>query len=134
VFQDPADAFRFDERLDTAYLRKLYAGNCAYAMSLFEVFLECMEKDWEEIQQARDARDWVMLRNLVHKVKPNFSMVGLTWITTMMQNIYEKLKTESPHEALPLLEQAETQYDEYIPLVKSEYRRMQMFLDTEMAG
>jgi PAS domain S-box-containing protein len=134
VFQDPGDAFRFDERLDIAYLRKLYAGNCSYAMSLFEVFLECMEKDWEEIQQARDAEDWVMLRNLVHKVKPNFSMVGLTWITTMMQNIYEKLKTESPHEALPLLVQAERQYDEYIPLVKSEYHRMQMFLDTEMAG
>lgn len=134
VFQDDPDAFKFDERLDIAYLQKLYSGNCSYAMSLFEVFLECMEKDWEDILQARKDNNWVQLKNLIHKVKPNFSMVGLTWITSTMQEIYEKLKQDSPQLAVPLLEQAEKEFDQYIPLVRSEYQRMQQFLGAEIEG
>lgn len=124
---DDPEAFKFDERLDTVYLHKLYSGNCVYAMSLFEVFLECMDGDWQDIVKARGEADWTQLKNLVHKVKPNFSMVGLTWITSMMQNIYEKLKLPEPEAILPLLDEVQHEFDRYMPLVRSEYRRMQQF-------
>lgn len=126
------DTFKFDERLDTAYLQKLYSGNCTYAMSLFEVFLECMEKDWNDILEAKKDEQWVQLKNLIHKVKPNFSMVGLTWITSMMQEIYEQLKQEDPLAALPLLEEVQKEFDQYLPLVSMEYQRMLLFLGQEV--
>jgi|GEM_PF-539100 len=128
VFQEDPDAFKFDERLDIGYLQKLYSGNCTYAVSLFEVFLECMDKDWQDIQETRKENNWVQLKNLIHKVKPNFSMVGLTWITSMMQDIYEKLKQDNPMAAVPLLDEATKEFDLYMPLVRSEYQRMQQFL------
>jgi len=127
------NSFKFDERLDTAYLHKLYAGNCAYALSLFEVFLECMEKDWQEIQKAVEDKDWQQLKNLVHKVKPNFSMVGLTWITAMMQDVYGKLKQGSDETAVPLLEEVQKEFDLYLPLVKAEFARMQQFVEQEVS-
>lgn len=125
--------FKFDERLDIAYLNKLYAGNCSYAMSLFEVFLECMEPDWEEISDALSREDWGALKNLVHKVKPNFSMVGLTWISHMMQDLYDKLKQEdyaSVPAAFLLMQQ---EFDRFMPLVKTEYQRMQQFVGQEVS-
>jgi PAS domain S-box-containing protein len=125
-------AFRFDERLDIAYLQKLYSGNCSYAMSLFEVFIECMDADWKDIQQAIRTSNWLQLKNLVHKVKPNFSMVGLTWITATMQDIYDKLKQDDPEAAVPLLQEVQEGLEEYMPLVKGELQRMQQYLEQEV--
>jgi len=122
------DSFAFDERLDVAYLRKLYSDNCNYAISLFHIFLEYMESDWEEIQQAVKNKDWQQLTNLVHKVKPNFSMVGLTWITAMMQDVYKKLKADNHASAIPLLQEVQKEFDQYMPLIRDELGRMQQFV------
>jgi HPt (histidine-containing phosphotransfer) domain-containing protein len=122
------DSFAFDERLDVAYLRKLYSDNCNYAISLFHIFLEYMESDWEEIQQAVKNKDWQQLTNLVHKVKPNFSMVGLTWITAMMQDVYKKLKADNHASAIPLLQEVQKEFDQYMPLIRDELERMQQIV------
>lgn len=127
-------AFEFDERLDRVYLQKLYSGNCSYAQSLFEVFLECMESDWTDLQASLKARDWQQLKNLVHKVKPNFSMVGLTAITGEMQDIYDKLKEGDNEASIPLLESVQAKMDEYMPLVKNELARMREFLAQEVSS
>lgn len=121
------DSFQFDKKLDTVYLHKLYGGNREYAMSLFAVFIESMETDWEQLQQAIEKEDWQMLKNLTHKIKPNFSMAGLTWITSMMQNAYDKLKDAKHEEALPVFNEIQKELDEYMPLVKAELERMQKF-------
>lgn len=131
--EDNSEAFKFDERLDTAYLQKLYSGNCSYAMSLFEVFIECMEKDWDAVQQAIRDEDLTTLKNLVHKVKPNFSMVGLTWITDMMQQVYNALKEEDNNKAFALLDKVHDQMNNFMPLVKEELVKMESFLGQKIA-
>jgi PAS domain S-box-containing protein len=133
VAMQDAEDFKFDERLDVEYLNKLYAGNCAYAMSLFEVFLECMESDWEEIDHSLSREDWVALKNLVHKVKPNFSMVGLTWLTRMMQELYDRLKQEDYSSVPATFQLVRQEYDRFMPVVKDEYRRMQQFIGQEVS-
>jgi CheY-like chemotaxis protein/HPt (histidine-containing phosphotransfer) domain-containing protein len=120
-------AFKFDERLDTAYLQKLYSGNFSYAVSLFEVFIECMEKDWDDIQHAVEEKDFITLKNLVHKVKPNFSMVGLTWITDMMQQVYNHLKQNNNQDALERIEDVHKELEDFMPLIKRELSRMESF-------
>lgn len=119
------DPFQFDKKLDTSYLLKLYGGNREYAMSLFAVFIESMETDWGQLQDAIKNEDWHTLKNLAHKIKPNFSMAGLTWITSMMQEAYDKLKEAKQEEALPIFSEIQKELDEYMPLVKKELERMQ---------
>lgn len=126
--EDP-NSFKFDERLDTKYLQKLYTGNCAYATSLFEVFVQCMEMDWEELKQALIHKDWKSLKDLVHKVKPNFSMVGLTWITGMMEEVYSELKTNNIKKAVLLLANVQKEMDKMMPLIKSELARMEAYVE-----
>ncbi len=127
-FQNPKDgSFQFDKKLDTVYLHKLYGGNCQYAISLFEVFIESMDTDWRQLRQALESENWQLLRNLTHKIKPNFSMAGLTWITTMMQEAYNKLKEEKHSEALLLFNKIQKELDQYMPLVRRELERMHKF-------
>lgn len=125
--EEQASVFKFDEQLDTAYLQKLYSGNFSYAMSLFEVFIECMEKDWQEIQRAIKDKDFTTLKNLAHKVKPNFSMVGLTWVTNMMQDAYNELKQEDHEKALAKIDEIREEMDRFMPLIKKELSRMENF-------
>jgi hypothetical protein len=54
-------------------------------------------------------------------------MAGLTWITSMMQNAYNKLKEAKHEEALPVFNEIQKELDEYMPLVKAELERMQKF-------
>ena len=122
------DQFRFDDKLDRVYLQKLYSGNCNYAVSLFDVFLESTEQDWAQVEQSMRAEDWTQLKNQVHKIKPNFSMVGLTKMTEKMQHIYDKLKDEEYETAVSLLEDMQTDMDENIPLIESEAQRMRQYL------
>lgn len=124
--RDPG-TFQFDNRLDTLYLEKLYSGNSAYAMSLFEIFIECMGKDWEDIQEAVAGGDFIALKNLVHKVKPNFSMVGLTWVTAMMQEAYNSLKEGDQENALAKIGEVQQELEQFMPLIKEEFARMEKF-------
>lgn len=119
--------FRFDPVLDTSYLYKLYHGNSQYALSLFEVFQESMETDWRQLLLAKANEDWVTLKNLTHKLKPNFSMVGLTWVTGLMQEAYNFLKEGSNEKAVSVLNEVQIELDRYMPLIKTELKRMQEF-------
>ncbi len=122
------DVFEFNEKLDTEYLHKLYSGNCSYAKSLFDIFLECTEDDWAEIKQQIQESEWENLKDLVHKIKPNFSMVGLTWITEMIQNAYNELKEGNHDAAVRLLQDVQEELDQYMPLIREEYQRMQQYV------
>lgn len=122
------DVFVFNKKLDTAYLQKLYSGNSNYALSLFDIFLECTEGDWAEIQQMIKNSEWEKLKDQVHKIKPNFSMVGLTWITKMAQDAYDELKEKNEDAAVKNLQEIQTELDKFMPLIKKEYQRMQKFL------
>jgi hypothetical protein len=59
-------------------------------------------------------------------------MVGLTWITATMQDIYDKLKQDDPEAAVPLLQEVQEGLEEYMPLVKGELQRMQQYLEQEV--
>ncbi len=120
-------AFVFNKKLDTTYLEKLYSGNVDYALSLFDIFLECTEGDWVEIKQATKSKEWGRLKDLVHKIKPNFSMVGLTWITDLAQKAYEQLKDGMQDKAVETLQEMQQEMDQYMPLIRVEHQRMKQY-------
>ncbi len=123
--------FPFDERLDITYLDKLYAGNCSYAVNLFQLFMEAMQEEWEELRKASAARNWKTMEALVHKLKPNFFMVGLTGIGRQMQQVYEQLQQNHTAEALSQLEKVEGELQVMLPVIAKELDRMHEFLNAE---
>lgn len=116
--------FRFDGRLDVAYLDKLYGENASYACGLFQIFLDTIDKEWDKIVQALELKDWNAVKSQVHKVKPNFSMVGLTWLTRDMQEVYDMLLQEKHLDVPQRLKQIEEAFASVRPIIDAEYRRL----------
>lgn len=127
-----SDGFTFNPKLDVAYLNKLYSADGQSALGLFQVFLDCMHEDWQLLQEAIQEKDWKRLKGLVHKLKPNFSMVGLTRLTKMMQTAYDDLRQGKNQPALDQLAKVQQEMDKYIPLVEKELERMQNFYKQEV--
>lgn len=119
--------FQFDQRLDVSYLNKLYGENASYACGLFQIFLDTIDKEWAKIRQALSRRDWDVIKAQVHKVKPNFSMVGLTCLTKEMQEVYDRLLNGNTSEVPERLHQIESRFMELRPLIESEYRRLTFY-------
>lgn len=125
---DPvAVGFQFDRRLDVPYLNKLYGGNASYACGLFQIFLDTIDKEWTKISLALSRKDWDVIKAQVHKVKPNFSMVGLTGLTRDMQDVYDRLLKGNTSEVPERLHQIESRFQELRPLVESEYKRLSLY-------
>lgn len=119
--------FQFDQRLDVPYLNKLYGENASYACGLFQIFLDTIDKEWTKIRQAISRKDWDVIKAQVHKVKPNFSMVGLTGLTREMQEVYDRLLQGDTQEVPERLHRIECSFMELRPLIESEYQRLTHF-------
>lgn len=119
--------FEFHRELDVKYLNALYENNISYAADLFEIFLKTIREEMVRIQGLVDNGDWEQLRFQVHKLKPNFAMVGLTWITSKMQQLENTLNGD----ALPAIKDVKAVFtsisedlDKFYPIIAGEYDRM----------
>jgi signal transduction histidine kinase/CheY-like chemotaxis protein/HPt (histidine-containing phosphotransfer) domain-containing protein len=122
--------FEFHTDLDVKYLRTLYENNISYAADLFEIFLNTIREELVKIQAMVIARDWEQLKFQVHKLKPNFAMVGLTWISAKMQNLENALVANAslpPEEVEALFANIEADVEKFYPIIAAEYDRMKIY-------
>jgi len=122
--------FEFHKDLDVKYLNTLYENNISYAADLFEIFLKTIREELVKIQALVNARDWEQLKFQVHKLKPNFSMVGLTWISARMQNLENTLTTNTslpPEEVDALFANIAEEVEKFYPIIEAEYDRMKIY-------
>jgi PAS domain S-box-containing protein len=117
--------YSFNPRLDVNYLIGLYENNIEYATGLFAIFLENIQQDWTEIKAIAEGDDYAALYQVVHKIKPNFSMVGLTWITRSMEQLEKCIKENRDLESIPAyINKADTELKIYLPVVEEEYQNL----------
>lgn len=121
------DGFEFHDELDVKYLNTLYENNISYAADLFEIFLKTVKDEMIKIKKLVTDRDWEQLKFQVHKLKPNFAMVGLTWISSNMQQLENTLNNNT----IPPLEDVDTLFrdisldlEKFYPIIEKEYERM----------
>ncbi|MCL6523798.1 MAG: response regulator [Thermoflavifilum sp.] len=120
--------YKFNPRLDVNYLEELYENNIEYAAGLFGIFLENIRSDWNEILRLKDLRDLQALYQAIHKIKPNFSMVGLTWIAQSLEKAEKAIRNNNAWEEIEyLLSHADKELEIYLPVVEEEYQQLRNF-------
>jgi len=123
--------YRFNPRLDVNYLQELYENNIEYAAGLFGIFLENIRPDWNEILRLKQAHDTQNLYQAIHKIKPNFAMVGLTWIAQTLEQAEKAIRKEDTWpEIEALLTKADKELEIYLPVVEEEYQHLQAFVQS----
>ncbi|WP_160715628.1 PAS domain-containing hybrid sensor histidine kinase/response regulator [Chitinophaga solisilvae] len=124
--------FEFHEELDVKYLTALYENNISYAADLFEIFIKTIKDELEKLRVMVEEEDWEKVKFQVHKLKPNFAMVGLTWITSKMQRLENDLRTGDPGQwegASALFDEIKEDVSKFYPIVDDEYKKMREFVD-----
>ncbi|WP_158538647.1 PAS domain-containing hybrid sensor histidine kinase/response regulator [Chitinophaga skermanii] len=122
--------YEFHPSLDVRYLNTLYESNISYAIDLFDIFVQTILDELEKLHVTVKNRDVDQLKFQVHKIKPNFSMVGLTWVTQKMENLELYLRSHQDFEEIDhMLQDANTEVKKFFPIIEEELKKMQAFLN-----
>ena len=129
--KETMDEFQFDESLDVSYLNSIYEGDVEYSKDMFEIFFESSALEFDQITDYLNSDAYDEARNLVHKLKPSFSMVGLTQVGQMMDDLERMLNNrDQDDESKKLFEQVAAIYQRYEPVLRSDLDKMKTFLTT----
>lgn len=124
--EEAEPGFEFDEQLDKAHLEYLYKKDLDYASEMFEIFLSYTMQEYQKFQALFKDKDVATIYKLAHKIKPNFSLVGLTGIEAMMLELEKLAEQKTDMEALQAKFEA---IDEAVkanqPLIEATLKNMQ---------
>ncbi len=113
------------EILNRPYLEKFYGGDDSHAADMFDIFLNHTVHEVPQLRPLMEAQDWEGTRQLAHKIKPNFSMVGLTQLEEKMLNIENSAaQNENVNTLLSKLVEVENILEKAIPILEKELERM----------
>jgi signal transduction histidine kinase/DNA-binding response OmpR family regulator len=125
------NGYEFHEELNARYLRTLYENNIAYAADLFEIFLKTIRTEVGKLEGYMRQKDVESIKNQVHKLKPNFAMVGLTWLKDRIQETEDTLR-DDPDQSIAqmeaLYEEISVNMNRYFPIIEDELEKMLTFI------
>ncbi|MFC0183829.1 HPt (histidine-containing phosphotransfer) domain-containing protein [Pseudarcicella hirudinis] len=92
--------FIFNPKLDAKYLEELYGGDPEITQMMFNLFLTDSIPSWEKVEGLIRDGQFAPAGELVHKIKPSFSMSGLTALHPQVQELEKSLKSGGEYNAL----------------------------------
>ena len=128
-FDDSEFAFSFNKAFDLHSLQMYYDGNLEYALEIFNIFIVQLEESLPMLTEALKEQQSNDVRNIVHKLKPTFTMVGFPKTTTYFE-VWEKEldKGLSDDKAMQKWLDIKTEIINIESLVKQEIKRMKPFV------
>ncbi|MEL6864986.1 MAG: ATP-binding protein [Bacteroidota bacterium] len=127
--------FSYHPQLDHKLLEAFYGEDWNYAADMFSTFLEQSLKEYQQLDQHIQDKDWKGLKALAHKLKPCFSMVGLPQLEDKMQQL-EQLATNNKQEdqIIALKKTLDQELAHFQPLLLADLNKMQALLNDPQAA
>lgn len=125
----PPKPFRYNSLLDAKYLEELYDGDTERAQTMFEIFIARIEGELAKLEASFTAENWADFASQAHKLRPNFSMVGVSELSELM-GFFEKM-TDGPEVMEELhrkMLELKEKFPYYYELVSEEHRKLNSFL------
>lgn len=101
----------FSDHLDSSTLEQLYGNDQEHIKIIFSLFLKSTPEILLEMKTALKDENISDLERLLHKLKPSFTMVGLTKMTVYTQEFETKIKQLK---TVALLEAAFEKYEQKV--------------------
>lgn len=121
--------FAFNEKLDVDTLEALYEDDLEYAADLFETFLDYTVEEFKPLKNFILTQDWAATKSLAHKLKPTFSMVGLTQLEAKMMAIeHQAIEQPDPQKIAKLHREVEEALTVYIPILSEDLEKMKKIM------
>jgi len=121
--------FAFNEKLDVETLEALYEDDLEYAADLFETFLDFTVEEFKPLKGMIESEDWAGTKGLAHKLKPTFSMVGLSSVESKMMEIeHLAMQQGDKQQILHLHQEVEQAIEEYVPILNTDLEKMKRII------
>lgn len=129
---DHQKSFSFSIGFDKNNLGQLYGARYDHLLSIFEVFLRSLPKSLASMAEHLATGNWEGMAKEAHKVKPNFSLVGVPSVTATAQALETvSLQHCSEDRAKQLFQQFREEAVQCLRLVETEAARLRNFLRTD---
>ncbi|GAB2644320.1 hypothetical protein GCM10027035_43190 [Emticicia sediminis] len=92
--------FAFNPILNSDYIREMYGDDLTIVQIMFESFLEDNIPIWERVIDELNNKNFKEVGQMVHQIKPTFSMVGLTFLHPKIQDFELSAKTNQDEKML----------------------------------
>lgn len=122
--------FIFNKELDSVCLQKIYGGDLRAAKLMFSMFLEVTANEFLQLYDRLTSKEYLTIKQKIHKIKPNFKLVGLTYyfqqlasIESILEEAIENENWIHTFECLGHLFQTK-----HLPILKNEVVRMTRFI------
>ncbi|WP_064196507.1 MULTISPECIES: Hpt domain-containing protein [Emticicia] len=92
--------FAFNPLLNSDYIREMYGDDLTIVQIMFESFLEDNIPIWERVIDELNNKNFKEVGQMVHQIKPTFSMVGLTFLHPKIQDFELSAKTNQDEKML----------------------------------
>ncbi|MVM34771.1 Hpt domain-containing protein [Spirosoma sp. HMF4905] len=107
--------------IDYQRLNELYDGDNEQIASLFELFLDEVFPDFDEIEAEIDQQNWPEVAQIAHKMLPWVGMVGLTALEAKLRTIETQAKAgANTDDIMATWNQFKTGLDQATPLIRQE--------------
>ena len=122
-------AFSFTKAFDQYSLQMYYDGDIEYAREIFNIFIVQLEESLPMLIEALKKQQSNDVRNIVHKLKPTFTMVGFPKTTTYFEVWEKELDMGmSGNKAMQKWLDVKSEIENIDSLVKQEIKRMKTFV------
>ena len=117
--------FAFSDKLDREFLFNIYENDNEHASMIFEQFLQTAPRLMDEIDACFATGNVESFRQKVHKLKPSFSFVGLTKLTTEAESLEKGcLETSDINDVALAYVVLKNHYEESYPIIQNELQRL----------
>ena len=122
---DAPTRFNFNEKLDLSFLEEFYGGDLEYAADMFEIFLSNTVPELDHFDAIIAQKNWTVIAKLAHKLKPTFSMVGITMLEAKMLEVEMGAK-QRPEETdfSQLIQEIQTSLKTFLPILEEDLKKM----------
>src|SRR5688500_7125168 len=85
--------FFFQSGLDNELLYELYESDYESTLQAFQIFLDDLENNIKDLEQAYQQKNISAFQKIVHRCKPVFSYVGLSELNATFQRLEDQCNT-----------------------------------------
>lgn len=117
--------FVYNSVLNSQYLQEIYDDDLSIVQIIFESFLEDSIITWNEILTEIESKNFQVVGEKVHQIKPSFSMVGLTFLHPKIQafELYAKSVVDE-RQLLKLYNELDDEISDAKLVIEDELKRI----------
>ena len=92
---DPTQENSQDLEINLSYLSDIASGSSEFMIEMIDMFLEQTPGYVQEMSEAISGKNWSLVADIAHKIKPTFAFMGLESAKDSMAEIEGKARNQN---------------------------------------